>query len=111
MSVRLWCCSPARRARVRPQQSTPGPAGRSVRQRIHHSYLVVLLPEFEYGIERNMYCTSHRLLSESMLRIIYEMMVPWCNQTTFPVIDNSQLTIDDTAARLQVKIERLRAAP
>ncbi len=74
-------------------------------------YLVVLLPEFEYVIERNMYRTGHRLLSERMLRIIYEMMVPWRNQTAFPVIDNSQLTIDETVARLQVEIERLRAAP
>jgi hypothetical protein len=70
----------------------------------------VLLPEFEYGIERNMYCTGHRLLSESMLRTIYEMMAPWKSQTVFQVIDNSQPTIDEAVARLEVEIERRRAA-
>jgi chloramphenicol 3-O-phosphotransferase len=73
-------------------------------------YLVVLLPEFEYVIERNKYRTGNRLLSEDMLRTIYEMMVPWKSQAVFQAIDNSQLTIDETVARLEVEIERRRAA-
>ena len=70
----------------------------------------MLLPEFEYGIERNMYCTGHRLLSESMLRTIYEMMAPWCNQTVFSVIDNSEMSVEETIESLEFEIERLKAA-
>ncbi len=64
-------------------------------------YLVVLLPKFEYLIERNQHRTGNRLLSEAMLRTIYEMMLPWRDQTAFPVIDNSDLSIEETVRAVQ----------
>ncbi len=69
-------------------------------------YLVVLLPKFEYVVERNQGRTGHRLLSEAMLRTIYDMMVPWRDQQIFPVIDNSTLSIEETVARLQSEVEQ-----
>lgn len=70
----------------------------------HH--LVVLLPKFEYLVERNQNRSGHRLLSETMLRTIYEMMLPWRDQSAFPVIDNSELSIEETVARLQSEAEK-----
>jgi predicted kinase len=67
---------------------------------VPHS-LIVLLPQFEYLIERNQYRTGHRLLSEAMLRTIYEMMLPWRDQTAFPVIDNSEMSVEETVRAVQ----------
>jgi 2-phosphoglycerate kinase len=70
-------------------------------------YLVVLLPAFEYVLERNQYRSGQRLLGQSMLRTIYEMMLPWRDQHTFPVIENSKLSVEETVARLQNEVEKL----
>jgi chloramphenicol 3-O-phosphotransferase len=70
-------------------------------------YLVVLLPKFEYLVERNQSRSGHRLLSEAMLRTIYDMMLPWHDQHAFPIIDNSELSIEETVASLQSEVDKL----
>lgn len=73
---------------------------------VPHS-LMVLLPAFESIAERNQQRSGRRLLSEGMLRTIYEMMLPWRDQHIFPIIDNSALSVEETVARLQSEVERL----
>lgn len=72
---------------------------------VPHS-LIVLLPTFEYVLERNQYRSGRRLLSQDMLRVIYEMMLPWRDQRDFPIIDTSALSVEETVARLQSEMEK-----
>lgn len=63
--------------------------------------LVVLLPSFETVRTRNAMREGHRRLADDMLRTIYEMMLPWREQTRSPVLDNSSWSADETAERLE----------
>jgi len=67
-------------------------------------YFIVLLPAFEYILERNQHRAGQRLLSGAMLRTIYEMMLPWREQAKFPLIDNSEMSVEQAVARLEVEI-------
>jgi hypothetical protein len=68
--------------------------------------LIVLLPSFEAVCQRNALRVGRERLPEDMLRVIYEMMLPWREQTRVPVLDNSHWSLDETAVRLQ---EAMRA--
>ncbi len=70
-------------------------------------YLIVLLPKFEVLVERNQLRTGHHLLSDAMLYTIYAMMLPWHDQKIFPVIDNSELSIEETVKALELEVEKL----
>ena len=71
-------------------------------------YLIVLFPDFEYLVQRNRQRSGNRLLSEAMLRVIYDLMLPWRDQDAVPVIDNSKLSIDETVEALEVEVGRVR---
>jgi hypothetical protein len=64
------------------------------------------MPGFESVHERNALRDESRRLPEDMLRKIYDMMLPWREQTRFPVFDSSSWSIAETADCLQ---EALRA--
>ncbi|HEX2348313.1 MAG TPA: AAA family ATPase [Ktedonobacterales bacterium] len=65
----------------------------------HH--LVILLPDFATILARNARRGGPRLLSPEMLRVIYDMMLPWRDQHSYPVIDTSTLSVAQTAQRIQ----------
>ncbi len=65
----------------------------------HH--LVILLPDFATILARNAQRSGARLLSPEMLRVIYDMMLPWRDQHSYPVIDTSTLNVAQTAQRIQ----------
>ncbi|HEX8730155.1 MAG TPA: AAA family ATPase [Ktedonobacterales bacterium] len=67
--------------------------------------LIILLPDFETILARNARRSGSRLLSPEMLRVIYDMMLPWCDQHSYPVIDTSQLSIAQTAQRIQSALD------
>lgn len=70
--------------------------------------LVVLLPRYEVVVARNNRRQGRRLLAPALLRTIYDMMMPWAEQSEFPVIDNSALSLAETAQAIQRQVERLR---
>jgi hypothetical protein len=78
----------------------------------HH--LVALLPSFEMLIARNAVRRGRRRLREETLRVIYERMLPWRERPDVQQIDNSDLSIDEAAARLakiaEAFAEQLRGA-
>jgi chloramphenicol 3-O-phosphotransferase len=61
--------------------------------------LVVLLPSFEAVVRRNAPRAGHRRLRAATLREIYDRMTPW-REAGVPIIDNTELTVDETAATL-----------
>lgn len=67
--------------------------------------LVILLPDFETILTRNAQRSGSRLLSPQMLRVIYDMMLPWRDQQIYPVIDNSALSVAQTAQRIQSALD------
>jgi hypothetical protein len=71
-------------------------------------YLIVLLPSLATVTARNAQRHGRRLLPPDLLRTIYDMMLPWRDQQAFPVIDNSSLTIVQTAQRMQGVLDDLR---
>lgn len=72
----------------------------------HH--LVVLLPSLAVVTERNARRHGRRLLAPEMLSTIYDMMAPWREQSHYPVIDSSTLSIAETATAIQRAVEAMR---
>ena len=62
--------------------------------------LIVLLPSFDKVLERNRVRLGSSRLKESTLRIIYDSMIEWRDYPDAVVIDNSDLTIEETAEAL-----------
>ncbi|HEX8981848.1 MAG TPA: AAA family ATPase [Ktedonobacterales bacterium] len=69
--------------------------------------LIALLPHFEAVSARNAQRTGSRLLAPDMLRTIYDMMEPWRDQSSVPVIDTTSLSIEETAQAIQRTLDRL----
>ena len=59
--------------------------------------LIVLLPSFDKVLERNGARSGRSRLMESTLRIIYDDMIEWREYPGIVVIDNSDLTVEETA--------------
>jgi chloramphenicol 3-O-phosphotransferase len=72
--------------------------------------LVILLPDFETTLARNVQRSGRRLLSPDLLRVIYDMMLPWREQQAYPVLDTSTLTIAQTAQRIQDALDHAPTA-
>lgn len=72
--------------------------------------VVVLLPTYDVVAERNASRQGRRLLEPAMLRTIYDMMEPWRRQQRFPAIDNSSLSVAETANAIEHAIGRMRRA-
>lgn len=68
--------------------------------------LIILLPDFETILARNAQRSGLRLLSPEMLRVIYDMMLPWRDQQSYPVINSSRLSIAQTAQRIQSALDK-----
>ena len=62
--------------------------------------LVVWLPSFQRIIERNRSRTGRARLKESTLKTIYDQMLPWRDDDDAIIVDNSDLTIEETARLL-----------
>lgn len=75
------------------------------------SYLIVLMPSYETLVERNAQRSGSRVLGGPMLRDIYQMMLPWRDQTSAPVLDTTTLSITETAEGIQRELDRLRQQP
>jgi predicted kinase len=75
------------------------------------SHLIVLMPSYDTLVERNAQRSGSRLLGGQMLRDIYQMMLPWREQTSVPVLDTTTLTIAETAEAIQRELDRLRHQP
>ena len=69
------------------------------------SRLVVLLPSLDRVLERNGIRSDRSRLKESTVRMIYDMMVEWRDCSHAVVIDNSDLTIEETVAALDGCLE------
>lgn len=65
---------------------------------------LVLLPSLDAILQRNQLRAGARRLEESMLRVIYEMMEPWCEQSDVPVIDTTDLTVEETVAEIEAQL-------
>jgi chloramphenicol 3-O-phosphotransferase len=61
--------------------------------------LVVLLPRLDVVQARNTRRSGVRLLDPGLVETIYDMMLPWSDQDVL-VIDNSELSVGETAARI-----------
>jgi hypothetical protein len=66
----------------------------------------VLLSEFEPIVERNGQRAGEQRLRPDLLRTIYEMMLPWRERRDVPIIDNTSLTIAETAQALDHIVAR-----
>ena len=62
--------------------------------------LLVLLPSLDRALERNRARSGSSRLKESTVRMIYDMMIEWRDHPDAVVIDNSDLTIEETVAAL-----------
>lgn len=62
--------------------------------------LIVLLPSFNVVRERNRLRDGEERLREETLRAIYEEMRNWRDRGV-PVIDNTELTVDETVASIE----------
>ena len=62
--------------------------------------LIVLLPSFDKVLERNRARSGNSHLKEPTLRITYDRMIEWRDHSDTVVIDNSDLTIDETVEAL-----------
>ncbi|MBW4718593.1 AAA family ATPase [Saccharothrix obliqua] len=60
----------------------------------------VFLPRFDVLVTRNAHRRGTRLLSEDVLRIIHDRMLPWRDRGV-PVIDNSDLSVPEAAEELR----------
>ena len=60
----------------------------------------MLLPSFDKVLERNRVRSGSSRLKESTLRIIYDSMIEWRDYPDAVVIDNSDLTIEETVEAL-----------
>lgn len=69
--------------------------------------LIVLLPRFKAVAARNAQRAGSRLIAPDMLRTIYDMMEPWRDQSSVPVIDTTDLSIEETAQAIQRTLDRL----
>jgi len=61
--------------------------------------LVVLLPRLECVIERSAKREGRSNIEPQLLRVIHELMQPW-QLSSAEVIDNSDLTVEETVERL-----------
>ena len=71
---------------------------------IQHRF-IVLLPSLDRVLERNRGRSGISRLKESTLRIIYDNMIEWRDYPDAVVIDNSDLTIEETAEALDRCLE------
>ena len=62
--------------------------------------LVVLLPSLDAILVRNQERSGHRRLQERTLRIICERMTPWREVEGVTILDNTALSVKETAVRL-----------
>lgn len=62
--------------------------------------LVVLLPSLEAILVRNQERGGQRRLQERTLRLIYERMTPWREVEGATILDNTTLSVEETADRL-----------
>ena len=67
--------------------------------------LIVLLPSFDKVLERNRARSGTSRLKEPTLRIIYDEMIEWRAHSDTVVIDNSDLTIEETVGALDRCLE------
>lgn len=65
---------------------------------------IVLLPTLDAILQRNQRRTGARRLDDSMLRVIYEMMEPWRAQSDVPVIDTTDLTVEQSVAEIKARL-------
>ncbi len=68
-------------------------------------FMVILLPSLERCLERNALRTGVSLLRRETVEMIHPMMTPWREQTEFPVIDNTDMTVDQTVAAIDRELE------
>lgn len=69
--------------------------------------LVALMPSYATVRARNALRRGRQLLPEDLLRVIYDLMLPWRQQTRVPVLDNSAWSLDETAERLSETVRAL----
>ncbi len=62
--------------------------------------LIVLLPSFDKVLERNRARSGSSRLKESTVGMIYDMMIEWRDHSDAVVIDNSDLSIEETVEAL-----------
>ena len=67
--------------------------------------LIVLLPSLDRVLERNRARPGNSRLKESTVRVIYDMMIEWRGRSDAVVIDNSDLTIEETVEALDRCLE------
>ena len=75
--------------------------------------MVVLLPTLAIVARRNRRRRDgdHPPLPTDLVRTIYEMMLPWVQQSRFPVIDTSTLSIAETVAAINAAVQIEENAP
>jgi chloramphenicol 3-O-phosphotransferase len=70
--------------------------------------MVVLLPSYAAITARNSQRQGRRLLAPTMLRTIYDMMLPWREQSDFPIVESSTLTVAEVTKELQRIVTHMR---
>jgi len=71
-------------------------------------YLIALLPSYETVAARNATRSGRRLLNPPMLRMIYDMMLPWRQRLDTAIIDTSSLSITETVSEMERLLDYLR---
>lgn len=66
--------------------------------------MVVLMPSWEVVVSRNARRSGRDDLPEPMLRKIYDDMQGWREQSKYPVIDNDELTVEETVAMVETML-------
>ena len=66
--------------------------------------LVVLLPALDAVLKRNREREAYHRLPPEMMKMTYEMMVPWRDCAGVPVIDNSCLSVGQTVRAIEAAI-------
>ena len=61
--------------------------------------MVVLMADLETLAPRNLERDSH-VLRQDTVELLHRMMLPWQDQTRFPVIDTTSMTVDETVASI-----------
>ena len=61
--------------------------------------MVVLMADLETLAPRNLERDSH-VLRQDTVELFHRMMLPWQDQTRFPVIDTTSMTVDETVAAI-----------
>ncbi len=72
--------------------------------------MVVLMADLETLAQRNLERDSH-VLRQDTVELLHRMMLPWRDQTRFPVIDTSSMTVDETVAAVDQVLRTLTPKP